>query len=298
MTFWLFHFDVFHFILFCQVSNRNSSIEYFFIWLSECYIANFSEGNCTQPSSGVVSTAGSTPALSDLPRYPWMALTGGNYTVLMLFCFLFFSFILFFRTQFVWKTKKKEQQISYEVCRLLPLLIDFYDSVAIRDVVYLFGMNIFMCLSIFLILKLVSSFRKGTLYGCRSLPVSMTIIHIENACFNWIWNEFCCNKKISVCECIEKKIDLNCWRSKGSTFCLNWSFSASVSFERSIYSFKNEIGKNLSILWDVCLSCSSILPFNKPKVTFDEQLSNKDQNKRIKVPSYSNSIERRKWNSI
>ncbi|XP_055302616.1 homeobox protein abdominal-A homolog isoform X3 [Sitodiplosis mosellana] len=34
-------------------------------------------GNCTQPSSGVASTAGSTPALSDLPRYPWMALTGG-----------------------------------------------------------------------------------------------------------------------------------------------------------------------------------------------------------------------------
>ncbi|XP_031619411.1 homeobox protein abdominal-A homolog isoform X2 [Contarinia nasturtii] len=33
-------------------------------------------GNCTQPSSGVASTAGSTPALSDLPRYPWMALTG------------------------------------------------------------------------------------------------------------------------------------------------------------------------------------------------------------------------------
>ncbi|XP_037052110.1 homeobox protein abdominal-A homolog isoform X3 [Bradysia coprophila] len=35
-------------------------------------------GNCTQSSTGVVSTAGSTGAgLPDLPRYPWMALTGG-----------------------------------------------------------------------------------------------------------------------------------------------------------------------------------------------------------------------------
>ncbi|XP_037052117.1 homeobox protein abdominal-A homolog isoform X10 [Bradysia coprophila] len=33
-------------------------------------------GNCTQSSTGVVSTAGSTGAgLPDLPRYPWMALT-------------------------------------------------------------------------------------------------------------------------------------------------------------------------------------------------------------------------------
>lgn len=36
-------------------------------------------GNCTQSSTGVVSTAGSAGAgLPDLPRYPWMALTGGN----------------------------------------------------------------------------------------------------------------------------------------------------------------------------------------------------------------------------
>lgn len=55
-------------------------------------------GNCTQPSSGVVSTPGSTPsALSDLPRYPWMALTGGNYTVFSAFLLLLFSLINFFR---------------------------------------------------------------------------------------------------------------------------------------------------------------------------------------------------------
>lgn len=36
-------------------------------------------GNCTQPSTGVVSTGGSAATgLPDLPRYPWMTLTGGE----------------------------------------------------------------------------------------------------------------------------------------------------------------------------------------------------------------------------
>lgn len=57
------------------------------------YIHGIFAGNCTQPSSGVASTAGSTPALSDLPRYPWMALTGGNYTVSTAFFASFFPTI-------------------------------------------------------------------------------------------------------------------------------------------------------------------------------------------------------------
>lgn len=37
-------------------------------------------GNCTQSTGGIVTQAGGTGAgLPDLPRYPWMALTGGNY---------------------------------------------------------------------------------------------------------------------------------------------------------------------------------------------------------------------------
>lgn len=53
------------------------------IYANAIYFFFFSRsGNCTQSSSGVVSTAGSTSTLPDLPRYPWMALTGGNYTVL------------------------------------------------------------------------------------------------------------------------------------------------------------------------------------------------------------------------
>lgn len=64
-------------------------------------------GNCTQSTTGVVSTVGTTAAgLTDLPRYPgWMALTGGNYTVLAfslllvdqfppIFVFFFSSYLL------------------------------------------------------------------------------------------------------------------------------------------------------------------------------------------------------------
>lgn len=59
-------------------------------------------GNCTQSSTGVVSTAGSTGAgLPDLPRYPWMALTGGNYFLdvvfIIYFCLMFASFISLFK---------------------------------------------------------------------------------------------------------------------------------------------------------------------------------------------------------
>lgn len=51
-------------------------------------------GNCTQSSTGVVSTAGSAGAgLPDLPRYPWMALTGGNYFFDVVFRF-YFIFII------------------------------------------------------------------------------------------------------------------------------------------------------------------------------------------------------------
>ena len=46
-------------------------------------------GNCTQSSTGVVTTAGSAgTGLPDLPRYPWMALTGGN-NFLCFFAFIF-----------------------------------------------------------------------------------------------------------------------------------------------------------------------------------------------------------------
>ena len=31
---------------------------------------------CTQPSSGVVPTGGAGQSIADLPRYPWMTLTG------------------------------------------------------------------------------------------------------------------------------------------------------------------------------------------------------------------------------
>lgn len=31
---------------------------------------------CTQPSSGVLSTGGAGQSIADLPRYPWMTLTG------------------------------------------------------------------------------------------------------------------------------------------------------------------------------------------------------------------------------
>lgn len=31
---------------------------------------------CTQPSSAVVSTAGGGQAITDIPRYPWMTLSG------------------------------------------------------------------------------------------------------------------------------------------------------------------------------------------------------------------------------
>lgn len=31
---------------------------------------------CTQPTSGVVPTAGAGQTIADLPRYPWMTLTG------------------------------------------------------------------------------------------------------------------------------------------------------------------------------------------------------------------------------
>lgn len=49
-------------------------------------------GNCTQSSTGVVSTAGSAGSgLPDLPRYPWMALTGGN-NFLCFFCLELFDF--------------------------------------------------------------------------------------------------------------------------------------------------------------------------------------------------------------
>lgn len=33
---------------------------------------------CTQPSSAVVSTAGGGQAITDIPRYPWMTLSGGS----------------------------------------------------------------------------------------------------------------------------------------------------------------------------------------------------------------------------
>lgn len=54
-------------------------------------------GNCTQSSTGVVSTAGSTGAgLPDLPRYPWMALTGGNYFFDVVFCLCYSILIILF----------------------------------------------------------------------------------------------------------------------------------------------------------------------------------------------------------
>lgn len=34
---------------------------------------------CTQPTSGVVSAAGAGQSIADLPRYPWMTLTGMFY---------------------------------------------------------------------------------------------------------------------------------------------------------------------------------------------------------------------------
>lgn len=59
-----------------------------------CFLVHFPTGNCTQPASSVVSTAGSTP-LIDIPRHSWMALTGGNYTMSFGFCFYFWVFSLF-----------------------------------------------------------------------------------------------------------------------------------------------------------------------------------------------------------
>lgn len=72
---------------------------------------------------------------------------------------------------------------------VLPLLIDFYDSVAIRDVVHLFGMNIFMFLSIFPIFKMGNGFLHFVkefhmIVVVYLLFFNSTIIHIENACFS------------------------------------------------------------------------------------------------------------------
>lgn len=39
---------------------------------------------CTQPSSAVVSTAGGGQAITDIPRYPWMTLSGGSQSSLRL----------------------------------------------------------------------------------------------------------------------------------------------------------------------------------------------------------------------
>ena len=39
---------------------------------------------CTQPSSAVVSTAGGGQAITDIPRYPWMTLSGGSFRLLVL----------------------------------------------------------------------------------------------------------------------------------------------------------------------------------------------------------------------
>ena len=78
-------------------------------------------GNCTQPSSGVASTAGSTPALSDLPRYPWMALTGGNYTVFTAFLLLFFIHFLQFSS--LWR---KNILNLFNFNAIVFYLIDFY----------------------------------------------------------------------------------------------------------------------------------------------------------------------------
>lgn len=107
---------------------------------------SFSTGNCTQPSSGVVSTAGSTPGLSDLPRYPWMALTGGNYTV---YCF----FASFFLILFPISIKKSLMSFKYsKIFCLLTVKIQLLIAMS-----YLYSCCIHVCIPLrFFLVKNIS----------------------------------------------------------------------------------------------------------------------------------------------